>query len=212
MDEKLLQLLETKNFLQLTADEKQFVLQNITEQEYNNQHSVLAISSEIINEEIDAISIDTQMFDEVLEQAKASSVFDYKVSLIKVAAVFLVAMVSYHLVMAHIYSTNEQEPLIVHNTDTIYKVEKIYNTDTVYLTEYKTKFIKKDCDKSTAKIAQSTLESQISKEKFEYYKKKITYDLQNNKAHRKGKSLSNQTSIFRDTLFPVKDNVFVGLE
>jgi len=212
MDEKLLQLLETKSFLQLTTDEKQFVLQNITEDEYTEQHSVLSISSEIIDEEILSIPLDKQMFDEVLKQAKASSVFDYKVSIIKVAAVFLVAMVSYHLVMSHIYSTNEQEPLIVHNTDTIYKVEKIYNTDTVYLTEYKTKFIKKDCDKSTPKIAQSNIESQISKEKFEYYKKKIAYDLQNNKARRKGKSLSNQTNIFRDTIFPVEDNVFVGIE
>ncbi len=212
MDEKLLQLLETKSFLQLTADEKQFVLQNITEDEYNEQHSIISISSEIIGEEIAAIAIDTQVFDNLLKQGKTSSVFDYKVSLIKVAAVFLVTMVSYHLVMAHIYNTNKQEPLIVHNTDTIYKVEKIYNTDTVYLTKYKTKFIKKDCNKSTLKIAQSTLESQISKEKFEYYKKKIAYDLQNNKNRRKGKSLSNQTNIFKDTLFPVEDNVFVGLE
>ena len=212
MDEKLLQLLETKSFSQLTADEKQFVLQNITEQEYNEQHSIFAISSEIIDEEIAAIAIDTQIFDNVLKAGRTSSFLYYKVSLIKVAAVFLVAMVSYHLVMAHIYSTNEQEPLIVHNTDTIYKVEKIYNTDTVYLTEYKTKIVKKDCNKSTPKIAQSNLESQISKEKFEYYKKKIAYDLKNNKARRKGKSLSNQTNMFRDTLFPVEDNVFVGLK
>jgi len=212
MDEKLLHLLETKNFSQLTADEKQFVLKQITEQEYNEQHSILSISSEIIDEEISAIPVDTQMFDNVIKAGKTNSIFEYKVSVIKVAAVFLVAMISYHLVMAHIYSTNKQEPLIVHNTDTIYKVEKIYNTDTVYLTEYKTKIVKKDCNKSTPKIAQSNLKSNISKEKFEYYKKKIAYDLQNNKARRKGKSLSKQTNIFRDTLFPVEDNIFVGLE
>ncbi len=212
MDEKLLHLLETKNFSQLTANEKQFVLQIITEQEYNEQHNILLISSEIIDEDIMTIPIDKQLLYKVLKQNKITSIINYKVSLIKIAAVFLVAMVSYHIVMAHIYNSNQQEPLVVHNTDTIYKIEKVYNTDTVYLTKYKTKIVKKDCDKLIPKIAQSTFDTQISKEKFEYYKKKIAYDLQNNKTHRKGKSLSNQTNIFRDTLFPVEDNVFVGLE
>lgn len=212
MDEKLLILLGTKSFFQLSDEETKFVLQNITEKEYTAQHSVLCISSEIIDEDLAEISIDTKMYNKLINTNNVTSILEYKVSLIKVAAIFLVAFVSYHLVIAHIYSPEEQVPLYVHSTDTVFKIEKVYNTDTVFLTEYKTRIVKQNCDKVAPKIAQSTLESQISKEEFEFYKKKIAYDLQQNKRRRKGKSLSRQTNIFNDTISPIEDNTFIGIE
>jgi len=212
MEEKLFILLETKSFDSLSEEERLFVLSQMSEQEYIEQYNIIGLSKKIIDDELSVITPDKQLLTSILETEEKQNFFigllQYKVSLPRVAAVFLITFFSYHLVVSHIYEPKSTETIIVNNTDTIYKIKEVFSTDTVYLTEYKTKIIKPDCKNKKAVIAEAKPEQKISEQQYEYYKQKVLYDLKNNKI-RRGKSASKLSNKLTESAMLNEDNTFV---
>lgn len=210
MEEKILLLLEKKSFSELTEQEKSFVLSHISKQEYIDYFNILDISKSVISEDVLHNYSDKEMFNKIINSEKKQrffvELFNYKISLLNVVAIFFVIFFAYHLVISHIYETKKTvEKIIVNNTDTIYKTKKIYKTDTIYLTKYKSKVIKSECSDN---IAAFNPKKEISKKQFEYYKQKLLFDLKNRKnvIGKNASKLSKKTNTYSTSSM---DNIFV---
>jgi len=145
MDEKIFELLESKDFTELSQDEQNLVLQHMSSEDYTaSRLSVLAGMQEFDNM-INQSDYDPDLLEELHEKThkKAGLIYfllNTRISLLKIAAIFIFFLLGYTFLLLNILSNNEQ--LISDNsikTDTIYitQTKTLKNTDTVFITKTK---------------------------------------------------------------------------
>ena len=142
MDEHIFELLENKDFTELTKNEREIVLKHMDELEYNTAHMSVINTTKIFNSEINNTEPDTELFAELRKELKAGllySLIHSKIHLWKVAAVFILFFISYSFFISKL----DLKSIITtqtNNRDTIYirETEYLEKTDTVFIVTNKT--------------------------------------------------------------------------
>ncbi|MBL4715828.1 MAG: hypothetical protein COC01_10115 [Bacteroidetes bacterium] len=134
LDEKLEQLLLLKNFEELQSEEKQYVLQQIGEKEYQEFRIILIESVELFEKEKDIIQPDPQIKKDLLIafdkrhnslypiQELVKNSINYKVPAYQSA----LALAAILLIFFFLSSGNEIEPITTPQTVYVYKTDTIF--------------------------------------------------------------------------------------
>ena len=145
MDEKIFELLETKDFTSLSKNEQDLVLQSMTVDEYVASRLSITESIQELDNEIKQTAYDEELLEKLNEKTRKKSYFFYflidtKVSLLKVAAIFILFVLGYTFLLINQLSKNE---VIISNQslkmDTVFitKIKTLKKTDTVFITKTK---------------------------------------------------------------------------
>ena len=164
MDEKIFELLESKDFNELNQNEQDLVLQHMSSEDYTaSRLSVLGGIQEFDNE-IKHTAYDSDLLKELHEKTRKKAGFIYflintRISLLKIAAVFIFLLFGYTFLLLNML--NSKEPIISDNSikmDTVYitQTKTLKKTDTVFIT--KTKEILVDNEQNTRNTQTNTPE------------------------------------------------------
>ena len=145
MDEKIFELLESKDFNELNQNEQDLVLQLMSSEDYTaSRLSVLGGIQEFDNE-IKHTAYDSDLLKELHEETRKKAGFIYflintRISLLKIAAVFIFLLFGYTYLLLNML--NSKEPIISDKsimTDTVYitQTKTLEKTDTVFITKTK---------------------------------------------------------------------------
>lgn len=129
-NEKLFDLIEQKDFVDLTLTEKEFVLQHISEKEYSSQRMVVKMAPAAFDEETVVIPFPLKTNPKKSESLLMQSIPLYQVLLVAAAIILL-----FLLVPLNATPTESAEPNYIVKHDTI-QVEKLVH-DTVFTVEEK---------------------------------------------------------------------------
>ncbi len=133
MNEYILELIENKEYNELNNNELVIVLEHISTNEYKLMRKNILALTKVFNEEIESIEIDSSILDKVTKEKNGFiRLMNTKVTLIKVAAIFIFVLFGYTLLLVSTVK-NSNTQTILSKIDTIYKTEWIKNTDTVFI-------------------------------------------------------------------------------
>ncbi len=217
MDEQIFELLENKDFTELTKSEREIVLKHMNEMEYNTAHISIVNTTKIFDSEINNTESDTKLLTELREELKPSllySLIHSKIQLWKVAAVFILFFISYSFFTSKL----EQETIITTQAD---KTDTVYITQTEYLEKTDTVFIvtnkaPQHRDTKTGLIASKPKETSVNpKDKVnlkEIYSRVALANLHSSKNHiSKGLSRSHEEKQILQTAF-ISDETCVAVD
>jgi hypothetical protein len=133
MDEKIFELLEAKDFTELSKNEQDLVLQHMSLEDYTAARFSILNGIHTFDNEIKHTTYDNDLLEELNKKTRKKAGFIYllsntKVSLLKIAAIFIFFLLGYTFVLLNILNTKTQNIS-----------DKLIKTDTVYITETKIK-------------------------------------------------------------------------
>ncbi len=138
-EEYLLELIETKDYTELSEQDLILVHSQMSVEEYNNARLNLLAMNEIIEDDLQAIPVDYSMLETLNETDKKSNgvfkkIIGLRFSFVRVAAVFLTFFISYSLLLATLTTSgSEVEIRYVTKVDTIIQKEIVKLVDTIFV-------------------------------------------------------------------------------
>ena len=217
MDEHIFELLENKDFTELTKSERETVLKHMDEMEYNTAHMSIINTTKIFDSEIANTKSDTKLLADLREELKPGLLYfliHSKIQVWKVAAVFILFFISYSFLISKL----DQETIITTQTN---KTDTVYITQTEYLKKTDTVIIVKNKapqhrERKPSIIASKTKETPVNpKDKVnlkEIYSRVALANLHSSKNHiSKGLSRSHEEKQILQTAF-ISDGTCVAID
>ena len=145
MDEKIFELLESKDFSELSQTEQDLILQHMSPEDYTRSRLSILNGIQEFDNAINQTGYDNDLLEELHKHTGQKAGFIYflkntKISLLKIAAVFIVFLLGYTLFLVNMFNHKEQGLATTSiKTDTIYltRTKTLKTTDTVFITRIK---------------------------------------------------------------------------
>ncbi len=148
MNELIYSLLESKAYSELTNNELKMVSEHLTSEDYEIARLDILALKEVIDNEINEIEVDNSILLHLNENLNKklgifSRFLSAKVSLFKVAAIFIFVIFGYTLILLNLTEGNNSNGTIVKSTiDTIFQTKFITSIDTVFILKGEKQIVK----------------------------------------------------------------------
>jgi hypothetical protein len=217
MDEHIFELLETKDFAELTKSEREIVLKHMDALDYNTARMSIINTANMFDYEIDNTDSNTVLLAKIKENIKPSLLYfliNSKIQIWKVAAIFILFFISYSFFNSKL-DKKKISSIQPTKTDTVYitQTEYLKNTDTIFIVKNETP---QNRDRNSSQRVSKIKETQENhKDKVnlkEIYSRVALANLYSSKKHiSKGISRSHEDKQILQTAF-ISDETCVAID